>query len=258
MNEMFQDTRVNELWLRWGEYTGLNTVAQQFALVADRLAEAAGIVGRGRLWEIYETGSEQATATIDNCFDAEQVETAISARDDFLKCMSQLPLHANRITDETTIFVRDTLQLPWPWLVLELIEGFVKGVAGLALGQVQRTESWAEYEEPLTPDVKLQFETLPGETVSKAFERLCESFGEAMNELLQPYEEHFLPRGRVPTDEEDELRGGVGKYARWFYRNRLCGESIRHISQTDRFDRSTVKRGIVEAERLLGLTQWVF
>lgn len=258
MSVMFEDKRVNELWWDWGKYTGLNEAAGKMASAWDQVADAAGVDHRGYVWELLETESDDNVSALENCLGCELVEAANAALDEFVQCMEKLRNHADRLTDEATVFVRDTLQLRWPWLALELIECFGYAVLGFALGRVQRFEGWAEGIEPVAPDVEIEYKTVPGESLSQAIERLTESFIEAIEKITKPQDHESLPRGRIPLDEEVELQDGVGKYARWFYRNRICGESIRHIAVTDEYDRATVRRGINEAERLLGLTQWVF
>jgi len=78
-----------------------------------------------------------------------------------------------------------------------------------------------------------------------------------------------LRRGRpdrMPIDLAQEAEKGVGKYARWFYRNRVCQESPYAIAQAYHLQRpdhrqefphcgcyKDVRYGLRQAERLLNL-----
>ena len=258
MDVMFKDKQVNDLWWNWGDYTGLNETAGNMASVGDQVAEAAGFDNRGYVWELLETGSDDEVSAIDNSLSRELVTAVNTAVNEFIESLDKLPIYTERLANEAIVFVRETLLLPWPWLALELVQCFVYAAWGCVQGRVLRFEGWAEDKEAVAPDVEMEYKTAPGEPLGHALERLSESFIEAIEKLTEDGEHQSVPRGRIPVDEELELRDGVGKYARWFYRNRICGESIRHIAVSDEYDRATVRRGINEAERLLGLTQWVF
>ena len=251
---LIKDERVVDLWWKWGGYTGLNEAAHNLAFAIDQVAVAAGFEDPGSVSVLYETGSDDDVGAFQNSLPLELVEGASAADQIFNECIKQLSRHAKRRLQEAVEFVHGTLKLPWNWLALESIQCFQFALIGFATGQILRHDAWAEEIDPLAPEIDVEFHGVPGETVSQALDRLSESFLKGFNELRQPYKDQSIPRGRVPTDDEAEFNEGVGKYARWFYRNCLCGESIRKIGATDGYDRSTVRYGIDEAERLLGLT----
>ena len=234
-----------DLWRTWGEYTGLNESASALGWAIDQLAVSAGLEHQGQLRKIYDTGSEAEIAVLEERFSADLVEIADDALAEFGLCLGRL-FDRREASDEATVFVRDTLQLPWPWLAAELKECFGDSVVAFASGRVMGIGAWAE--EPLAPEVAMESSTLPGEIFDQALNRMCESLPEGIVKPSRSSEEGSDDRGIIPADEEAEFRDGVGKYARWFYRNRLCGESIRHITQSDHYDPATIRRGIDEAE----------
>lgn len=198
MSEMYLDKRVNDLWWNWGDYTGLNEAARNMATSGDQVADAKGVEHRGYVWELLETGSDDEVSTFHDCLSSELVQATNTAINKFVECMEKLPIHTNCLTDEATVFVRDTLQLPWPWLALELIECFGYAVLGFSLGLVHRFEGWAEEKEVAAPDVEVEYKTVPGESLNQAIERLGESYIEAFKKLTEHQEEESIPRGRIP------------------------------------------------------------
>ena len=164
--------------------------------------------------------------------------------------------------DEIYRFVED-IGLPYQWLVLELW--------GLYFFRVLVGDfSWhfvdsfdvedTAYSQP-SPEFhsEFSFDTRSGETVGQAIERLkIESrtqVAEAIQELTRFVKP--LPRGRVPN----RTRTSLQRYAEWFYRHKVAGESIRSIAsqaftEEGRMDderRKDVRGGIKKAESLLSL-----
>ena len=226
-----KDQRVVDLWRTWGRYTGLNDSADALGSAIDQLATSAGLEHRGSIRKIYDTGSAAEIAALEESFNPELVDIAEEALAEFGLCLDRVYGFRKQMSDEAISFVRDTLQLSWPWLTLELIECFEYSAVALACGSIISLEAMAEEKEP-------------------------QERREVIN-LMRSYRDKVVIRGRVPVDEEAEFQDGVGKNARWFYRNRLCGESIGHIAASDGSDSATIGSGIVKAERLLGLTEEV-
>ena len=99
----------------------------------------------------------------------------------------------------------------------------------------------------------MSFQTREGESVEEALDRLSQEFHGAVKTIVEP----VIPRGRVPDRTIDALE----RDARWFYRRKVKGESVRSIAMndfgsTDR--RKDVYDGIKRAEKLLGLTRYTF
>jgi len=164
--------------------------------------------------------------------------------------------------DEIYQFVED-IGLPYQWLVLELW--------GLYFFRVLVGDfSWhfvdsfdvedTAYSQP-SPEFhwEFSFDDRAGETVGQVIERLeLESrtqIAEARQELTRFVD--ILPRGKMPNRTKESLQ----KYAEWFYKNKVAGESIRSIAsqaftEGDRMDderRKDVRGGIKKAESLLSL-----
>ena len=167
-----------------------------------------------------------------------------------------------QITDEIYQFVED-IGLPYQWLAWELL--------GLYFARVLVDDfSWrftgsfdvedTAYSQP-SPEFhwEFSFDDRAGETVGQVIERLeLESrtqIAEARQELTRFVD--ILPRGKMPNRTKESLQ----KYAEWFYRNKVAGESIRSIAsqaftEEDRMDderRKDVRGGIKKAESLLSL-----
>ena len=164
--------------------------------------------------------------------------------------------------DEIYRFVED-IGLPYQWLAWELL--------GLYFARVLVDDfSWrfagsldvedTTYSQP-SPEFhwEFSFDARAGETVGQVIERLeLESrtqIAEARQELTRFVD--ILPRGKMPNRTKESLQ----KYAEWFYRNKVAGESIRSIAsqaftEGDRMDderRKDVRGGIKKAESLLSL-----
>ena len=164
--------------------------------------------------------------------------------------------------DEIYQFVED-IGLPYQWLAWELL--------GLYFARVLVDDfSWrftgsfdvedTAYSQP-SPEFhwEFSFDDRAGETVGQVIERLeLESrtqIAEARQELTRFVD--ILPRGKMPNRTKESLQ----KYAEWFYKNKVAGESIRSIAsqaftEEDRMDderRKDVRGGIKKAESLLSL-----
>ena len=130
--------------------------------------------------------------------------------------------------DEIYRFVED-IGLPYQWMAWELL--------GLYFARVLVDDfSWrftgsldvedTAYSQP-SPEFHcdISFDARAGETVGQAIERLeIESrtqVAEAIQELTRFVKP--LPRGRVPIRTRESLR----RYAEWFYRHKVAGESFR-------------------------------
>ena len=167
-----------------------------------------------------------------------------------------------QVVDEIYQFVED-IGLPYQWLAWELL--------GLYFARVLVDDfSWrftgsldvedTAYSQP-SPEFHcdISFDARAGETVGQVIERLeLESrtqIAEARQELTRFVD--ILPRGKMPNRTKESLQ----KYAEWFYRNKVAGESIRSIAsqaftEGDRMDderRKDVRGGIKKAESLLSL-----
>ena len=180
---------------------------------------------------------------------------------------SELMEHFNssefqQVVYEIYRFVQD-IGLPYQWLAWELPGLYLAGV-------LVDDFSWrftssldvedTSYSQP-SPEFhcEILFDARAGETVGQTIERLglelSSQIAEARQELTRFVKP--LPRGRVPNRTRTSLR----RYAEWFYRHKVAGESIRSIAsqeftKEDRINddrRKDVRRGITKVGNLLAL-----
>ena len=148
------------------------------------------------------------------------------------------------------------LELPYPWLAMELVERSVYAITGFALGVKFAIDGWYEpmpLSELTAPPTTMSFQTRENESVEEALERLFLGFQSAFHKLTEP----VLPQGKVP----DRTIPALERAARWFYLHRVKGESIRSIAisefgNSDR--RKDIHDGIKKAGELFGLTPYTF
>ena len=167
-----------------------------------------------------------------------------------------------QVVDEIYQFVED-IGLPYRWLALELCglyiaRVFVDDFSWRFTGSLDVEDT--AYSQP-SPEFhcEISVDARAGETVGQAIERLeLESrtqIAEARQELTRFVD--ILPRGKMPNRTRESLR----KYAEWFYRHKVAGESIRSIAsqaftKEGRMDddrRKDVRRGITKVGDLLAL-----
>jgi len=233
----------------------------EIAKISDRLATMAETQDVEIFWD-YENGfkvSSDSDDEIKSLF-GEATEILRGFRSGIMEHFSSGAFRQG--IDEIYQFVED-IGLPYQWLALELW--------GLYFARVLVDDfSWrftgsldvedTTYSQP-SPEFhwEFSFDARAGETVGQVIERLeLESrtqIAEARQELTRFVD--ILPRGKMPNRTKESLQ----KYAEWFYRNKVAGESIRSIAsqaftEGDRMDderRKDVRGGIKKAESLLSL-----
>ena len=257
---VFSDERTNAF---------IDTLISRSPLVKERLSEIAKISDRLATmpepqeveisWD-YEDGFKVSSDS-----DGEIKSLAGEATEILRGFRSELMEHFSssefqQAVDEIYRFVED-IGLPYQWLAWELL--------GLYFARVLVDDfSWrftssfdvedTAYSQP-SPEFhcEISVDARAGETVGQVIERLeLESrtqIAEARQELTRFVD--ILPRGKMPNRAKESLQ----KYAEWFYRNKVAGESIRSIAsqaftEGDRMDderRKDVRGGIKKAESLL-------
>ncbi len=147
----------------------------------------------------------------------------------------------------------ESLDMPYQWLVIELAQVyfarlFISDYSWRYAGNLEVQHS-SDFQP--TPEVDFRFQTLAGETVKQAVDRLNSEVGQVTDALTR-FVEH-LPRGKMPNQTQPILI----KHAEWLYRNKVAGESIRSIAlqeypgESDR--RKDVREGLIKAQELLSL-----
>ena len=233
----------------------------EIAKISDRLAAMPETQDVEIFWD-YENGFKGCSDSDDEIKSlfGEATEILRGFRSEIMEHFSSGAFRQG--IDEIYRFVED-IGLPYQWLAGELW--------GLYFARVLVDDfSWrftgsldvedTAYSQP-SPEFhwEFSFDDRAGETVGQVIERLeLESrtqIAEARQELTRFVD--ILPRGKMPKRTKESLQ----KYAEWFYRNKVAGESIRSIAsqaftEGDRMDderRKDVRGGIKKAEYLLSL-----
>ena len=233
----------------------------EIAKISDRLAAMPEPQEVEISWD-YENGFKVSSDSDDEIksLAGEATEILRGFRSELMEHFSSSEFQ--QAVDEIYRFVED-IGLPYQWLAWELL--------GLYFARVLVDDfSWrftgsldvedTAYSQP-SPEFHcdISFDARAGETVGQAIERLeielRTQIVEARQELTRFVD--ILPRGKMPNRTKESLQ----KYAEWFYRNKVAGESIRSIAsqaftEGDRMDderRKDVRGGIKKAESLLSL-----
>jgi hypothetical protein len=155
--------------------------------------------------------------------------------------------------------VRDELGLPWGWLTTALLDVFHRMVLSKTVEAEQVLP--AEEARVLAPPLCLWFSVEVGESNNDARKRLTDLYEGAIAEFDAADRalsggiatRQSARRRRSGTDDADT--GHLRDYGRWFYKARVANpvKSIRAVAFESKCDRSTVRDGIAEAERLLSI-----
>ena len=233
----------------------------EIAKISDRFVAIPGARDVEISWD-YENGIKVRSDSDDEIksLAGEATEKLRGFRSEIMEYLNSVAFRQG--IDEIYRFVED-LELPYQWLAWELL--------GLYFARILVDDfSWrftgsldvedTTYSQP-SPEFhcEISVDARAGETVGQAIERLeLESrtqIAAARQELTRFVD--ILPRGKMPNRTKESLQ----KYAEWFYKNKVAGESIRSIAsqaftEGDRMDderRKDVRGGIKKAEYLLSL-----
>ena len=259
MNLFLKDARVAEIFEYWGRRKGLYKAAKAVAQAGDKLALAYGLGHRcqllgDELQEIKQVKNEAHVICLANSF--------LRNSERFLR-MGEKTIKG--LGKEATVFVRDKLYLPWPWLAVELLDSFWRDAYFRAFGLAIQRNYWVEENEPPAPDLELSFKISKGETAKQALSRLVQEVSPVYMKLKMA-QRRVTPRGRRPKGNNKHLE----EYTRWFFQHSLCRKSIRSLAReyhninhhirsfAECDDRATIQYGIKEAKRLLNLTSYRF
>jgi hypothetical protein len=148
---------------------------------------------------------------------------------------------AGEVMDVACTYVRDELQLPWPWLAFRLSFDLFDQAHERAIGItfVRRSSSYLDdyVYGPHVPHVTFPaFETRDGEPLEVAIRRCMDAAREHCNTLramarLLPGD---LPKGMLRTDQEGNTRRNVW----WFYEHRICQKTKYQIAKAYHAERS--------------------
>jgi hypothetical protein len=248
----------------WGHRIGLLHATEELARLAEDVAQYLGLEHRSDLWREREDDPVPQT---DDAAAKELLHRFAQTSERWCTAIARL----DELLEPVCVYVRDELQLNWPWLALEILHGLTREVWGHVLG-VEMIQTY-RLDPPPDPEVspfEYTFRTRPGETLSAAQQRCIAEANEAVAQMhAVPQDTGDVPTGRLHKDLEETIR----RYTRWFYRHRFRQENPYQIAKTyhperDRKDHPrpfpqcscyrNVLDGIREAERVLGLTPYFF
>ncbi len=247
------DPRVESIIKDWQDRTGLPVVWHRMVVALGRLDALVSLDYSQLPWDAV-TGFD---VKVDDASQA-AVSEADEALKAFLEAIHKLKetISSSSVFQEAKAFVVE-LGLPWPWLAIELVQLFLARLFAYDFRWHYLDGLSSEpdvFAEP-APVLELSFHTEAGETVVQALERMRREVGDVEARLLRFHEP--LPPGTMPDKTNDSLK----RYARWLYRHRVAGESIKSISRLDFGDfehRKQVRDGIERAKELLSLTPYSF
>ena len=245
-SELALDDRFRVLCSKWAALSGLQAPTVALARALDAVADELGLGSRSELFGDPREMTQPANLE-------ELIRVVNQRTDEFADKLEAVDREA--IGADSVEFVK-SLELPWPWLAAQLIRMFLLGLLGFIRGRPAVINYWVEPADPPAPPFEHRFCTRSDETVGQTLIRFVSESQDAFGRLAEPVRE--IPRGRVPSDLDAELANGIGRYGRWYYRHRIRGESINSIARDALCDRSTVRYGLREAERLLDLTPYAF
>jgi hypothetical protein len=248
----------------WGNEIGLIRAAEELASVLDSIAQCCRVEHRSDLF-VREQDAEGIRVQ-DDASDDELSQQVSEAIERYLEAMHG----SSRSIESAITYVRDELHLPWPWLAyelhLKLLMDSYQYVVGIDMPLGYRFDP----DDPPAAPFSWTFETRPGETLSAAQRRFTEEANAAVAQLQAlPNEASPAELGRIRQDLEQITR----RNTRWFYRHRICQERINQLAKTYHTERAgdpdhptfpdcscrgTVRTGIKEADRVLGLTPFHF
>lgn len=210
LNELMGDPRVQVRLQQWGERTGLTSAVQRYAAALDMIAQYQGLENR------LDCRVPKALPIPEDLFLEEKL-----ALNDVYAAIDRL----DDIAEELANFVGDELGCPWTWLAAELLRALYIKFWEYIDPDCQ-TYAYIEPEYPPAPKFSFRFERPAGEDPQK----LIEEFLARVEAAIAPILEEGIVRGKVPSNLQEELENGVGKYARWFFYNKICGQSIRSLA----------------------------
>ncbi len=259
MNALVNDARVLAIFDLWSRHTRIGELAGAAAAALDEVATRAGLEDRARLFEDEELVlprklDEVAQARLDQ------------AREDIGTIGARAVKHEGQnLIDVLTGFAGAQLGLRWAFVPFELARTYWLLVEAHIMGWTTVTMT---VHADVLPDVQA-FDTvleragealLTGKATTGDPEALLERVYQNARGAFEQL--RAVPKGRAPKNEGAHLE----EYARWFYRNRVGGESINSIAKdytaahrgpdVTAHDHPTIMNGIAEAERLLNLVEF--
>jgi hypothetical protein len=244
MNALVNNSRVLAIFDEWSRRTGIGGLTVAIAKTLDKIAVSADLDGRASLF-------------------MEGTSLAGVGKADVGEVCQHLAIIGERIVQYDGLTLPDILAgltfgkfgLRWTFVPFELHRAYCLLVQERIMGWMFEMVTHVD----VVPEIRPVTELLIGEslkgldavTVLAKLKAICAAIEGRLS---------ARPRaGRRPKNDGAYLE----RFAHWYYRHRVCGESVRNIARgysearlgpgNDADDRPTVMHGIAEAERLLNL-----
>jgi hypothetical protein len=261
LREFFRDERVEDLFRGWEQRAGVAAVVEEFTTAretrkravverVDAAARSMGFEGWRQLPDLPEEELEDWLRRPD----ARKISAeAAAALDELVARFHRLGQGLARTMVEEAWAFAKRCELPWPWLVVELVREFIlRPFRRIASAEevAMLEERWVgPVDPPVTPGTELRVTAQPGETWSQFQARIQD---ETARIGLQ-FASSALPRGSMPRRKEQMLE----RDAAWFYRYRFVERSVKGIATRDYGEeaadnhRKTIRQGIERAAKYL-------
>lgn len=252
LNQLVRDERVQELFRRWWEITGLEAAVQRVTGALDELARLASLQGRDQVLDVDSFCVDENDAP----YTEEMMGEAASAFEQVFEAFDRCADYP--LAGEAKDFVLN-LGLNYAWLAVELTSAFTEMVEPRIRGGVLHIKKEYVALDLPVPPTTYTFSTREGEGAAQALTRFLTEVQEVSARLKTA----ITPRGTVPAGKQ---RQKLERDAVWFYRNKVRRETIQDIA-TDVFGeaedyphprRKDIREGIERAERLLRLSQYTY
>jgi hypothetical protein len=123
-------------------------------------------------------------------------------------------------------YVTTELEMPWGWLVWEIMRSWTYTIIAWATRRTIRLDRYYSYTEPKPPSVDPPIVAQrPGETYQELIDRICRETEEILAKLKRHKADHSLPGGYNRPVED------VTRYTEWYFRHKVRGDAIRHIAR---------------------------
>lgn len=236
LRALMEDARVPVLFADIDRTAGLFAAADHLAPLATVLAQRLGMTHRSDLWL---TEPAELARRIDRVPITVEYKALITDTMRVRKAAMDAynTIDAPIVAARLEMFVRE-LRVPWRWLALELVQQY------LALFWSQVYGRRIEQDRGLVIGVAAA--PRAGEDFAAAYQRQAAALAAAAQRYLKAKR-----RSKTAGPKSDGQH--LERYATWFYRHRVKGDSLGRIAADADTSRANVKRGIGVVEQLLDL-----
>ena len=257
---LFADPRLVGLFEQCDQFTGLLQATCRYIPLADALAPLIGLQHRHQLLTKQPADLQQAIDSVPRTPENEAlIHAATTARDAVLAAYSKPDESKYKaLCERLTTFVRNELNLPYDWLILELATRYYQLFSASLFGVDTTAEKRIKAGIVRSFTISIQ----PYES-----EQQWRARWSSFEQEVRTARDDEQARSDRPTRRVRDDASHLERYAEWFYRaevksppdskKRLVREyhmSDRSKAPTENEDHgATIRSGIMEAKRLLAL-----